>query len=257
MKLFTTGNPKTEKGAALGYFTAVLHLAPYKLSGLNVCPMAELAGCIHACLNTAGRGGIAAGGAVTFDSIISGTKLNAIQHCRIARTRLFHSDQAAFMAQIAREIVLLQRKAARYSLQLVVRMNGTSDIRWENVPANGFPNIMAQFPHIRFYDYTKIANRKHLPENYSVTFSYSGRAEFAPFAAKAMASGLNVAVVFDRHMPVPETFMGRRVVNGDETDLRFLDPVGVVVALKAKGKAQKDQSGFVVRAASINLPVSA
>jgi hypothetical protein len=56
-ELLTVGNPKTAKGKELGYAVAVLHLAPSTLSGHNVCPMAS-DGCIAACLNTAGRGGI-------------------------------------------------------------------------------------------------------------------------------------------------------------------------------------------------------
>ena len=36
------------------------------------------------------------------------------------------------------------------------------------------------------------------------------------------------------------------VINGDKTDMRFKDPVGVIVGLKAKGKARKDTSGFVI-----------
>jgi hypothetical protein len=54
---------------------------------------------------------------------------------------------------------------------------------------------------------------------------------------------MNVAVVFDT---LPTTYLGRPVVNGDDTDLRFLDPQGVVVGLKAKGRAKKDTSGFTV-----------
>ena len=37
------------------------------------------------------------------------------------------------------------------------------------------------------------------------------------------------------------------VIDGDETDLRFLDMQNSIVALKAKGKAIKDNSGFVIR----------
>ena len=43
-----------------------------------------------------------------------------------------------------------------------------------------------------------------------------------------------------------ETFLGLTVVDGDNTDIRHLDPKGAVVALYAKGKARNDQSGFVV-----------
>ena len=61
----------------------------------------------------------------------------------------------------------------------------------------------------------------------------------------AANAGMNVAVVFES---VPETYIGKTVVDGDDTDLRFLDPKGVVIGLKAKGRARKDTSGFVVRA---------
>jgi len=44
---------------------------------------------------------------------------------------------------------------------------------------------------------------------------------------------------------MPETYNGLPVFNGDESDLRFLDPQGVIVGLYAKGKAKKDTSGFV------------
>lgn len=84
MKLLTLGNQKTLKGEGRGYLTGVLHLAPFNLSGVNVCPMAELAGCYEACLNTAGRGGIARGGMVTYDTLTAGTRTNAIQDCRTA-----------------------------------------------------------------------------------------------------------------------------------------------------------------------------
>jgi hypothetical protein len=66
--------------------------------------------------------------------------------------------------------------------------------------------------------------------------------------AGAIAQGMNVAVVFDR---LPETYMGREVFNADETDLRFLDPKGVIAGLKAKGRAKKDTSGFVRRVIDI------
>ena len=42
-----------------------------------------------------------------------------------------------------------------------------------------------------------------------------------------------------------ETWKGFEVVNGDETDLRFLDKKGVVVGLIEKGRAKKDETGFV------------
>jgi hypothetical protein len=63
----------------------------------------------------------------------------------------------------------------------------------------------------------------------------------------AMYNGMNVAVVFGikKTLPMPEYYNGVQVFNGDESDLRFLDPKNVVIGLYAKGKAKKDETGFV------------
>jgi hypothetical protein len=252
-------NPKTVKGSARGYMTAVLYLAPHDSSGIQLCPTANLAGCAATCLNTAGRGGMAKGSA-TFETA-SGTVLpdNAIQHARLRRTALFHQHPVDFMAQLMREIDAFLVKAKRSRKLPAIRLNGTSDIRWEMVPVtrNGkhYPHIFAAYPRVQFYDYTKIPNR-HVTgiANYHLTFSYSGRAEYAPIVVKALrnySADVSFAAVFNG--PAPEYFLGRPVINGDETDLRFLDRAGVVVALTAKGRARRDTSGFVIdtRAARI------
>jgi hypothetical protein len=254
-KLLTIGNPKTAKGQARNYLTGVLHLAPYNLSGVNVCPMAEIAGCVQGCLNTAGRGGIGKGGIVTQASAKDGSRTNKIQLARIRRTKLFVENRDEFMRQLEADIVKLVSTATKLGLTPAVRLNGTSDIRWEDVPLVTVPlqsymNIFAAFPHVQFYDYTKIPNRRRALDipNYHLTFSYSDKPEFFSIRVKAQECyglDINVAVVFAG--PIPETFLGRKVVSGDEHDLRFLDPKGVVVALKAKGNAKKDTSGFVVR----------
>lgn len=229
MKLLTTGNPKILKGTAFGYFTAILHFAPARLSGFNVCPMASLA-CTAACLNTAGRGGI----------IKKGETTNHIQVARKARTLFYFNETEKFMTQLAKEITNFVKLSATHGLTPAIRLNGTSDIRWENEKIGKFRNIMEMFPDVIFYDYTKIPNRRNLPSNYSLTFSLSEDND--GLAEKAMQNGMNVAVVFRK---VPEKFMGRPVVDGDKSDLRFLDPKGVIVGLKAKGKAKRDTSGFV------------
>lgn len=227
--LLTTGNPKIEKGAARGYLTHILHLAPARLSGFNTCPMAT-AGCAAGCLNTAGRGGMFRKGETT----------NAIQTARIRKTVAFFNERDAFMTQLVKEIKAGIKRAAKLNLVPVFRLNGTSDIRWETIPVDGFDNVMSMFPSVQFYDYTKIANRRDLPANYHLTFSLAESNDAQ--AVKALENGLNVAAVF---RTLPATFMGRKVVNGDETDLRFLDESGVIVGLKAKGRAKKDVTGFV------------
>lgn len=233
MSLLTTGNPKIAKGEALGYLTSILHLAPSRLSGFNVCPMAT-AGCAAACLNTAGRGGI----------IKKGETTNVIQKARIRKTLEFFNNRDAFMARLVKDIRNAIKLARKHEITPVFRLNGTSDIRWETVKVTEkgvtYDNVMSMFPDVQFYDYTKIPNRKNIPANYHLTFSL---AEDNDTSAKvALDNGLNVAVVFKA---LPAKFMNRPVVNGDETDLRFLDPTGVIVGLKAKGKAKKDTSGFV------------
>jgi len=156
------------------------------------------------------------------------------------------------MAQLAREVEREKAKAKRQGYILIVRPNGTSDIRWENIPVFGYDNIMALHSDVQWYDYTKLANRKNVPSNYDLTFSYSGVEAYQPFVAKAIANGERIAVVFRNRAIVNamlangETFLGLTVVDGDDTDIRHLDPKGAVVALYAKGPARKDTSGFVV-----------
>ena len=121
----------------------------------------------------------------------------------------------------------------------VVRLNGTSDILWE---LNS--DIIQSFPNLQFYDYTKISKRFSfaIPANYHLTFSLSESNDND--ALKVLGLGHSIAAVF-RDSNLPDTFMGYPVTNGDTTDLRFLDAKGVIVGLKAKGKAKKDTSGFV------------
>lgn len=233
--LLTENSPKTQKGEAAGFFTGIMYLSPSKMSGYNVCPMASR-GCALACLNTAGRG------------IYKRT-----QESRLKRTLWYFNDRPAFMAQLVEDVRFIIRKAARLKLTPVIRLNGTSDIRWENesvtVDGTEYRNIMEAFPTIQFYDYTKIPNRRDLPKNYHLTFSLN---EANEESARAMLqAGMNVAVVFRKALPLK--YWGATVVNGDTNDLRFLDGkghrTGKIVGLKAKGKARHDKSGFVKEAA--------
>ena len=246
MKLLNIdGNAKTVKGQAQGYLTAVLYLAPANLSGFEVCPMAT-DGCRAGCLNTAGRAGIAPGRA-TFQAP-NGDLVpdNSAQRVRIARTRFYFENRTAFMAQLDAEIAAFVKRAKRKGLIPCVRLNGTSDIPWERVPHSGHANIMAAYPGVQFYDYTKRHNRRDLPANYYLTFSLAENND--AHAAKALQNGLNVAAVFrTADLPARYTLAGvtAEVISGDESDLRFLDKRGVIVGLYAKGAAKRDTSGFV------------
>jgi hypothetical protein len=232
MKLFTTGNPKLMKGEKMGYLSFVLHLAPADLSGKNTCPKAT-AGCKAACLNTAGRGGMFKKGETT----------NVIQQARIRKTKMFFEQREAFFEQLVNDIRLGIKQAEKQGLIPAFRLNGTSDLSWEKYEVADGKNIFQLFPEVQFYDYTKVLGRKtgDIP-NYHLTFSNADGNLNDVLAAKQ--AGLNIAVVFRKELP--ETYLGRKVINGDDTDLRFLDEKQVIVGLKAKGRAKKDTSGFVV-----------
>jgi hypothetical protein len=232
MDLLTVGNPKTIKGEKQGYLTFILHLAPSDLSGYQTCPKATV-GCKLACLNTAGRGGMFPEG---------GT--NTIQEARKRKTRMFFERRDEFMELLMKDIKRGIKYAQKKDLTPVFRLNGTSDIGWEKIRAGDARNVMELFPTIQFYDYTKIVGRKNIPANYHLTFSKADGNELD--VRLAVSSGMNVAVVFSTKT-LPETYINRSVFNGDESDLRFLDPKNVIVGLYAKGRAKKDSSGFVVQ----------
>jgi hypothetical protein len=252
-KLLTIGqDAKTVKGQKKGYLTGILYLAPAQSGDVrspsgavvNVCPNASPE-CIALCLNTAGRG--------IFDSTQNGRK---------RKTRLLFADRKAFMATLRENVKRLLRIAGRNGYTPVVRLNGTSDIGWESESFG----IMQAFPDVQFYDYTKSATRMwryldgRLPGNYHLTFSRSETNEADCLGV--LSRGGNVAVVFStlRHTAFPSTWNGYPVIDGDESDLRFLDGgathkgqtggahSGLVVGLRAKGRAKTHAGGFVVPA---------
>lgn len=232
--LSISSDAKTSKGEKLGFLTGILYLAPYKtISIYNTCAMAHIAGCDIACLYSAGRGAY-----------------SSVQNARINKTNWFYQDRESFINQLIKNINSLIYKANKQGLIPLIRLNGTSDIKWENIgfyyQGKSYNNIMELFPDIQFYDYTKIINRNNLPSNYDLTFSYSGKPEFIKYVNKAIAKNMRIAVVFKDKNNLPNEFMGLSVINGDNTDIRHLDPHNVIVALYAKGKAKSDNTGFVV-----------
>tara|TARA_A100001201_G_scaffold125064_1_gene109267 strand:- start:1558 stop:2274 length:717 start_codon:yes stop_codon:yes gene_type:complete len=237
MKLLTVNNPKILKGNKLNekYLSAILHLSPINT---RICPYQDIAKCKEACLNTAGRGGI----------IKKGETTNTIQEARKRKTNLFLDDRDTFMELLVKDIQAFQRKCDRLGKLPCIRLNGTSDIQFETIPIEGYENIFDMFSDIQFYDYTKIPTRKvsHI-KNYHLTWSYS---EANNKYAKLFDSvPYNKAVVFNG--PLPSMFKGLKVIDGDKTDMRFLDRSNRVVGLKAKGKARKDTSGFVINVLQI------
>ena len=231
-KLLSTANPKIQKGTKMGYLSFILHLAPADLSGRETCPK-RTAGCTAACLNTAGRGGM----------FRKGENTNMIQKARIRKTQLFFADRDAFMLDLYKDIQKAIRFAERKGLTPVFRLNGTSDLSWEKYTVGTTDmNLFQLFPTVQFYDYTKVLGRKvkHLT-NYHLTFSKADGNDSD--VAEALFQGMSVVAVYDK---IPAG-----VPSADETDLRFLDAKGVMLGLKAKGRAKKDYSGFVIRVAEV------
>ena len=230
-KLLSTANPKIQKGTKLGYLSFILHLAPADLSGKETCPK-RTAGCTAACLNTAGRGGM----------FKKGENTNMIQKARIRKTQYFFNARQDFMLDLKHDIEKAIRFAERKGLKPVFRLNGTSDLSWEKYDMIPGLNVFECFPNVQFYDYTKVLGRKVKGyPNYHLTFSKADGNDSD--VAEALFQGMSVVAVYDK---IPAG-----VPSADETDLRFLDPKGIMLGLKAKGRAKKDYSGFVIRVAEV------
>lgn len=225
MKLLSVGtNAKTKKGDSETAVTAIMYLAPAEISGHEVCP-ARSEGCTKACLFTAGRGA-----------------MTNVQQARVNKTKMYFENQAGFLNQLHADLALFNAYCTQEGLQGYVRLNGTSDIKWED------HHIFQKYPSLNFYDYTKRKDRdfKNLPANYKLTFSRDENMTSEELTE--MVQLVNVAVVFES---VPDTYQGVPVIEGDLTDLRWEDPANVIVGLKAKGMAKKDTSNFVIKLINI------
>jgi len=251
----------------LGYLPLVLHLAPAKTSGIEVCPN-RTKFCTAVCLNLAGRGGMGVTRVMTSEER---ARVNEIQQARLNRTLMFRRDPDLFYELLERDIraaidaartlrfvgtkcgkpIFEPRTPDDPELSVCVRLNGTSDIVWERER----PQIFERFPNVIFYDYTKVPNRFDRPPNYFLTYSWNEQKVALDRSGSYFAHRVNTAVVFStaRGERLPSAWgpkgRGRRpVIDGDEYDMRFLDPEGVYVGLRAKGWARDPEvaDGFTV-----------
>jgi len=220
------------KGEKFGYKTAILHLAPYNMSGKNVCPKAVTGpgGCVDPCLNTSGRG-----------------QMGSVQRARINKTQHYFTNKNGFLWELSKEIEQLKKRAKNQGFKFAVRLNGTSDLAWHRMKVDGGSTLMELHPDVQFYDYTKVLNYlDHDLKNYHMTFSDSGANDGD--IKQAMKQGANVAVVFKDKLP--KKWLNRKVINGDKHDLRFKDPSGVIVGLVAKGLGKKVETNSFIKIAS-------
>jgi hypothetical protein len=223
-KLFNIdNNPKTIKGQKYKVMTAVLYLAPARVSGFNTCPFAD--DCAKTCLNFAGRG-----------------QMGTVQKGRINKTLWYFKERDTFMIQLHKEIKRHINRCKIKGYKPAFRINGMSDLKIENM------GLIKTYSSAQWYDYTKnpIRMKKFIagvfPKNYHLTFSLGSSNKSD--AKEILKLGGNVAVVF-RNKKLPKNYMGFKVFNADKTDLRFKDPKNIIAGLYAKGKARYDDTGFV------------
>jgi hypothetical protein len=223
-------NTKTAKNELT---TFILYLAPANTIGThNLCPMASK-GCINSCLYSAGRG-----------------RFSNVQLSRINKAKFWAYDRQAFYIQLANEILRIHNKSTDLLNgtfeQIAIRLNGTSDIDHLSLIKRytGIDFLDSFYSNLLFYDYTKNINvfKRYFGTNYKLTFSKS-ESNFDE-CLEVISMGGNIAAVFSADLP--ESYGGIPVINGDESDLRYFDSLGVIVGLKAKGDAKKDLSGFVI-----------
>ena len=246
--LSINSDPKTTKGNKYNYSTAILYLASAKQSGYNVCPQSSPQ-CENDCLFWAGRG-----------------RMKTTQNARIKKTKYYIENRIDFMIQLIHEIDLFIKRSKKNNVIPTIRLNGTSDIPFENFKYHNGLNIMENFPQVQYYDYTVTFKRMtkfmndQMPKNYHLT--YSRKENNQKEVLKVLENNFNVSVVYENKLP--NTFCGFKVINGDDTDLRFLDnhkfyndlkypecySGGLVVGLKyKKSKAQKidDSNNFIIQ----------
>jgi hypothetical protein len=234
MKLLARDNNtnliKTAKGSKLPVVLAGLSMMPT----LAICPNSKKAKCLDMCLKDSGFSEV-------FDSV---------NVARQKKTDYFMQDRDGFLQQLKRELTNLDKYAKKHDKKAIVRLNVLSDIPWERY------NIPQQFPDIKFYDYTKRSNRlDRMPSNYRLMFSWSGASEYQREVNNALKTDTPVTVVFSKELP--EYYLGRKVYNGDLSDLDNLDQNGMVIGLVLKGNKNKKDfelngSDFVVDSNTIN-----
>ena len=224
-------NAKTAKNETK---TFILYLAPYNLNsfGISICPLASQ-GCNDSCLFSAGRGAF-----------------SNVYQSRIRKTDFYITDKEGFCAMLWNELSDISKKAIKGNYKVAIRLNGTSDLDFFGILKNRIGQDLFSLSNLVFYDYTKLLGKvlKYQEQRnsgqYVLTFSRSEN-NWAD-CLTALNMGVNVAVVFGSDALKPETFEGFEVVDGDKTDIEMLKVSGKILALRAKGKAKKDRSGFVI-----------
>lgn len=204
-----------------GTMTYCIYLAPSDISGYNVCPNSQH--CKAHCLNGSGRNKAAI--------LEQGFDSSRINLARIKKTKFFFEHRDLFMQAVIMEIERYRRQAAALGYDFSIRLNGTSDISPTLfVDSKTKKNLLQLYPNVMFYDYSKVPSRMVVAgrfDNYDMTFSYDGYNWSE--CDKYLKQGGKVAVVF--YGELPQRFNGYEVINGNDDDMRYLNPNGVIIGL--------------------------
>lgn len=222
------GNAKFAKTKAEVYGLALAQARTSLVT--NVCPYSTPE-CRKGCVSYAGMG--------VFKNVQAG---------RIRKTGFLKRDPEAFLTLLTREI---EKVWTKHGLNARIRLNTFSDISWELV----HPDLFKIAPRLKYYDYTKVpldVRNPNVPKNYRLTYSASEKTTDEEIT-NMLQVGRNVAIVFDvkRHVDLPKLHLGYRVVDGDKSDDRYIDPRGVVIGLRSKGLMRK-QGGKMPRKVLVN-----
>lgn len=231
-RLLSALNEKTPKAEKVGILSAILYLAPATMaSPKTVCPYSTAA-CREGCLFSAGRG-----------------RTPRVINARMRRTLMYLNERDQFFDELVGELYEMQQAAWLNGMTLSIRLNGTSDIKWEDERLDG-KTLFELFGHARFHDYTRIPfQHRRVPENWHLTWS-AADAPLSEIAAQ-LRQGRNVAAIVPEHekAQAPQWFvMGDtevQIVDGEEHDARFLDPSPALVLLKPKGRLLQGPSPMV------------
>ena len=233
-KLLSKGNTNA-KTAKNNLDTFILYLAPatQNSKGAELCPH-RTAGCTAACLFTAGRG-----------------KFGSVKNARVNKTEYFLSDPKTFLAQLALELIAINKRYKKQNKKAAIRLNGTTDRDFLYLLGKKSGLNWEELTSLVFYDYTKTLKKaqRYSRTNYIHAFSRSEDNEAQ--AIQYLQEGGIVAAVFADTLP--DNWKGFVVWDGDKSDDLMLDAAketskgnGIVLGLKAKGDARKDNSGFVI-----------
>lgn len=209
-KLLSDGKTNT-KMAKNALQTYGLSLIPANLnsSGINLCPYSTKE-CRKLCLNMSGRAGF-----------------NSVQQARLHKTDYFLQHKREFVTKLYDELKAINAKG-----KAAIRLNVVSDVDWES-EFQKFGKSLGDFKNVIFYGYTKnpfVIEGNDL-KNQHYTFSYSG-GNWKWCEKFLKEKKANVAVVFKSFVPLE--YNGYKVIDGDESDERYLDEKGVIVGLKYK-----------------------